>query len=120
MATVKAQISRSSGDPTLITVLWEGLANGDVGASIPINYLHYADRCVQVVGTFGSGGSVSMKGSNDGSTFATLTTPADAAVTFTATGLKQLLENPANLRPEVTAGDGTTDLDVYLVMRRVD
>lgn len=106
-------------DPEIDTtrVLWENMANGDVGDTA-VRLGHYADRSVQVVGTFGAGGSVSLKGSNDGgTTWATLTDPAGNAITFTSTGLKQILHLPHRIRPEVTAGDGTTSLDVYLFMK---
>lgn len=98
-------------------VLWENCANGDTGAPIELSY--YQDRTIQVVGTFGAGGSVSLQGSNDGgTTWATLTDPLGNALTFTATGLKQILELPQKIRPSVTAGDGTTSLDVYIHMRK--
>jgi hypothetical protein len=94
---------------------WAGLLNTDSGA--PIEYGFYSDRSVQVVGTFGAGGSVTLQGSNDGgTTWATLLDPAGAALTFTATGLRQVVTLPALTRPLVTAGDGTTSLNVYLFM----
>ncbi len=105
-------------DPTIETtrVRWASMANGDVGDGVELGF--YSDRSIQVVGTFGTGGSVSLKGSNDGgTTWATLTDPAGSAITFTATGLKQILHLPHKIRPEVTAGDGTTSLNVYVFMQ---
>lgn len=106
-------------DPTIETtrVKWVNMANGDVGdTAVELGY--YSDRSVQVTGTFGTGGSVSLKGSNDdGTTWATLTDPAGNAITFTSTGLKQILQLPHKIRPEVTAGDGTTSLTVWLFMQ---
>lgn len=90
---------------------WEGLLNGDVGSSE--QYGHFADRSVQVTGTFGAGGSVSLKGSNDGgTTWVVLTDPQGNALTFTAAGLEAISEMTFMVRPEVTAGDGTTSLKV--------
>lgn len=40
----------------------------------PIGAVQYADRSVQVVGTFGAGGSITFQGSNDGTNWAALNT----------------------------------------------
>ena len=107
-------------------VKWLALGNGDDGTPIgggpvtgkSVSLDHYQDRCVQVLGTFGSGGSVSIEGSNDGgTTWVILTDPLGNALTFTSAGMKQITELPHKLRPHVTAGDGTTALDVWLHMR---
>lgn len=97
-----------------LVVLWEALANGDTGA--PIDYTAFPDRSVQIVGTFGVGGSVTIEGSNDGTNFVALTDPQGNAITKTAAGLEAIAELPRYIRPNVTAGDGTTDLDVYLLL----
>ena len=102
-------------DPTIDTtrIKWEAIPNGNVGDGVELG--SYSDRTVQVVGTFGSGGSVSIQGSNDGgTTWATLTDQAGSALTFTSTGLRQILQLPHMIRPNVTAGDGTTSLTVYI------
>ena len=94
---------------------WEGLLNGDVGSSI--SFPQSTDRSVQVTGTFGAGGSLNIVGSNDGgTTWAVLTDPQGNALTFTATKIEAISELPALIRPEVIAGDGTTDLDVFIFM----
>ena len=104
-------------------IRWLALANGDTGGGGVTGTLtelgNYSDRTVQVTGTFGAGGSVSIQGSNDGgTTWATLTDPQGVALTFTAAGLRQILELPFQIRPNVTAGDGTTSLNVYMMMRK--
>jgi len=92
-------------------IKWTGLLNGDVGDGVEYN--QYGDRSVQVTGTFGAGGSVSLKGSNDGgTTWVVLTDPQGNALTFTAAGLEAVSEFTQLIRPEVTAGDGTTSLTV--------
>jgi hypothetical protein len=73
---------------------------------------------VQVQGTFGASGSVSVEGSNDGVNYHTLRDPQGVSLTFTAAGLKAVLELTRFIRPRVTAGDGTTALTVTLVARR--
>ena len=102
-------------DPTIDTtrIKWAAVPNGNQGDGVQLGY--YADRTVQVVGTFGAGGSVTIQGSNDGgTTWATLSDQAAGALTFTSTGLRQILQLPHMIRPSVTAGDGTTALDIYI------
>ena len=103
-----------SGNARLVT--WSGLLNGDTGS--PVDWVDFMDRCFQVTGTFGSGGSVTVQGSNDGTVWGALNDPQGNALTFTSSRLEQALELPRYVRPSVTAGDGTTDLVVTLCMRR--
>lgn len=90
-----------------IRILWETLEDDDTG--VPYNPpVGYNKRTVQVMGTFGSGGTVAIEGSLDESTFVSM-------VNFTAAGLLALTNNPLNaIMPHVTAGDDDTDLDVYI------
>lgn len=94
------------------TTTWTGLLNGDTG--LPESPGRLSDRSVQVRGTFGAGGSVTIQGSNDNSIWATLRDPAGVALTFTAADIKQILESVNYIRPNVTAGDGTTSIIVIL------
>ena len=92
------------------------MGNGDAGT--PIEFPLLSDRSVQVTGTFGSGGTVVLEGSNDGgTTWTTLKDPFGTALSFTAAGLSQVVEGALQMRPRITAGDGTTDLNVILFMR---
>lgn len=94
--------------------IWTAIPNGNTGA--PILMSTFSDRSVQVSGTFGAGGTVLLEGSNDGTTYATLTDPAGAAISFTAAGLKQVLHITKYMRPRVSAGDGTTAITVHLLI----
>lgn len=93
---------------------WEGLDSDDDGEALEMPA--WADRSVQVIGTFGAGGTISFKGSNDGTNYEILQDIEGAALTFTAAGLRSVLELTRYVKPVVTAGDGTTDLDVYLIV----
>lgn len=97
----------------LVLCSWEDLANGNTGNSVSI--ARWADRTVQVSGTFGAGGSITIEGSHDGVAWATLHDPQGNNLTFTAAGMKLCAENPLFTRPNVTAGDGTTALDVDIL-----
>ncbi|HET6497411.1 MAG TPA: hypothetical protein VM285_02985 [Polyangia bacterium] len=100
------------------TVLWSGLTNATSDTGEPFPMASAADRSVQVKGTFGAGGTAVIEGSNDGITYATLNDPALAPLSFNAAGLRQVTELPLWIRPRITAGDGTTDLEVILLVRR--
>ena len=126
MATVPAT---KVADPNinLMKVMWEGFAtNGDVGA--PIAMGDFADRTVQVFGTFGTGGEITMEGSNDpranpghagyaGSVWFPLTDPQGNAIVKTAASGEAVTELPEWVRPRLSAGSGTIDIDVILYMR---
>lgn len=74
----------------------------------------YEKLTVQVVGTFGTGGSITMQGSNDGTNWATLEDRENNAITVTAAALVEIRDHPRFIRPNLTAGDGTTNLRVLV------
>lgn len=101
-------------------VTWSGLLNTDVGDDV--NLSMFPDKSVQVKGTFGAGGTVVIEGSNDGGTTrATLNDSrgeTTGALSFTGADVRTVLENTQLIRPNVTGGDGTTNLTVIIVCRR--
>ena len=78
-----------------------------------------SDRSIHIIGTFGSGGTVHLQGSNDGTNWIALTDPQGNAITKTATFVEMVTELTRYVRPFVSAGDGTTDLDAFLLVKRV-
>lgn len=97
-----------------------GLLNGDQSSSHSGSRL--SDKSVQVLGTFGAGGSVNVEGSNDGgTTWAVLNDSRGEgnALTFTAADVRVINENPDLIRLNVTAGDGTTSLTAIIVSSSV-
>lgn len=117
MATRPCTVTRI--DENTVKFFWETLttANAD-GQPIPTNFADFADRHAQVTGTFGAGGNLRVAGSLDASNYAALNDPFGTALNITAAGVKGITEIPLLTRPEVTAGDGTTDLDVTIIARR--
>ena len=97
-------------------VTWGAIANGNDGAVWELN--DASDNCFSVDGTFGSGGSITLKGSNDGTNYYAVHDPLGNALTFTSAGMKQILETPRYIKPYVTAGDGTTALVPIIRARR--
>ncbi len=118
MATRTPTVTHS-GDGSVITVVWSGLLNGDDGAAVA--YERWADRSIQVTGTFGAGGNMRWQGSNNaGASFIVLTDPQGTALNLGAGAIKAVSEITELAQPLVTAGDGTTDLVVTAVMRRAN
>lgn len=100
---VKDNVS-THGELQLAT--WAALAADETGDAAAL-VAAYADRSIQVTGTFG-GATVELQGSNDGTTYFTLKDPFGNDLSFTAAGLKQVLEVTLFTRPKITGGAGTT------------
>jgi hypothetical protein len=96
-------------------VSWTPLLNGDSGA--PYAMTGFADRSVQIGGTFGTGGTVLIEGSNDGTNYATLADPQGVALSKTSAALVEISQIVKFIRPRVSAGDGTTSITVTLLAR---
>lgn len=84
----------------------------------PAQYQGVGDRVIQVIGTFGAGGTIVLQGSTDGVNWFGLHDPSNTLISFTAAGLKAVLENCPYIRAFVTAGDGTTAITAQLAVRR--
>lgn len=95
---------------------WSGLLNGDTGNAVEMP--EYGDRTFQVTGTFGTGGTVVLQGSNDGTNWVSLTDPQGNAISKTAAAMETVMETPRYVRPNITAGDGSTSLAVTIFARR--
>lgn len=96
---------------------WTGLANGQAGA--PCGYAGSGQRSAQVLGTFGAGGTIVWEGSLDGgTTWATLNDLGGTALSHTSAALKGVREDAPLIRPNVTAGDGTTSITAALAIRK--
>lgn len=117
--------SRNNGylGGVICPITWSGLQLNDYGAGIEVGNL--ADKSAHFFGTFGTGGSVTLYGSNDpadlakepgtgGANWVALTDPQGNAITKTALSIEQVLENPLYLACKVTAGDVTTNLTCAL------
>lgn len=110
----RTEIGDMDGSSKLIA--WTGGATAD-GAGSAVELPEWSDNCVHIIGTIG-GATVTIEGSNDGTNWLTLNHPG-GALSFTAltAALKQVLERPRYIRPNITGG-AATGIGVYLVMRR--
>lgn len=99
---------------------WAGLLNTDTGA--PVHVPLHADITVQALGTLGTGGVVTIEGTLDTvevpptASYGILQKPDSTPLTLTAIGMiRQALEHPVQIRPNITAGDGATNFTVRLI-----
>lgn len=116
MATIN--LARSNDNSFGISIGWTPLANGDQGQALELH--DFVDVSAQVLGTFGVGGNLRIEGSNEETptNWATLTDPQGNALDITAAKIEQVAENVRWIRPNVTAGDGTTAITVRLYAGR--
>lgn len=105
------------------SVVWAAMANGDTGT--PYQMPGSGDRSAHAFGTFGVGGSMTMQGSNEllvpaaaATTWVSLHDPQGLAFTMTAAKIEEVAEVSNWIRPNVTAGDGTTAITVAMIVRR--
>lgn len=99
-------------------IKWEGLAVNDTGK--PFIFPRHTDRSVHVKGTFGAGGVCVIEGSleKEPTSYATLNDPQGNPLSISLEKIEAVLENATNFRPRVSAGDGTTLLDVYMLISK--
>lgn len=116
---VRSPVFTPYEDINLYKVTWSGLlqSSSDTGGGVGLP--NYMDRTVQLKGTLGTGGAITMEGSNDGgTTWGALTDPQGNSLVLDAVGeLEAIAELPEMIRPRVSAGDGSTDLTVIVFMR---
>lgn len=113
MATV-APVRIPEPDLRVMRVSWSGFAaSGDVGTEVDMP--SYPDRSVQVTGNLGTGGEITIEGSNDGgTTWATLTDPQGNSLVFSSLKVEAITELVHKIRPRQTAGSGAS-LNVFIL-----
>lgn len=119
MATITPTVTKLGGDESVVKIAYAAMTNATSDVGAPIAFVQWVDRSVQVTGTFGTGGHCIIKGSNDGgTTWAALTDPQGNALDFSSAKIEAITEVAEMVRPEITAGDGTTSLAVTFILRR--
>lgn len=118
MAAVAPTISDVSpnGDGSAILVQWTPVTSATSDTCNPVKYPKHTIKSVQVAGTFG-GGSVGVSGSNDGTNYEPLNTPANSAIAITSAAINKVLENTLDVEPVLTGGSSTSlTITMLLVM----
>jgi hypothetical protein len=100
---------------------WTGLLNGDDGGVVRVP--EKSEKIIQAYGTPGAAGNLTIEGTLDDAdqgdvpTYATLVDPQGNAINITATNkIESILDNVLEIRPRVTAGDGTTTWTVIMLV----
>lgn len=94
-------------------VIWTPVTNAD--ACLPVEYPEFADKSLQVSGTFDSA-SVALHGSNDRSNFAALNDASGTVIAITTAKIKAVLENTIQVKPVATGGAGTQSLTISMLI----
>lgn len=118
MAVQPSIVTRGAFGGNFVELKWSNLANNDTGA--PVALPEFINLMGAVYGTFGSGGSCTFEMSPDGgTTWIDLKTLFAQGVPATAAGAFLGYLTASLLRPIVTAGDGSTLLNVLLLANAV-
>jgi hypothetical protein len=72
----------------------------------------YPGKTVQVTGTFGASGTITIEGSNDGITYATLRDPSGTPLVISNTSIYTIAENTRFMRARAGGTGGTLDVHV--------
>lgn len=99
---------------------WEGGTNGGTPDTFePIQITPHADVTVFAFGTFGASAAIALHGSpevvNPPTLFAALSDAAGTVIALGAAGAAVIGPKAAWYKPVLTDGDGSTDIDIYLV-----
>ena len=125
MATITGTFERVStfGDSTTV-VTWTALTTTDNYGSA-VEMPGASDRSFQMLGTLGTGGAITLYGSNKASPnaandddWAILTDPQGNNIVLSTLKVEAITELTRWIRPKITAGDGTTSLNGLLLLRR--
>lgn len=100
-----------------LLAVWEGLLDDDTDSGSAVLVAPYTNITVQAVGDFGTGGAITMQGTVDGTTWVALLDADDGEVALldTSTRILKIMQNPLKIRPLITAGSGTVDLDIHMI-----
>lgn len=93
------------------SVSWDDITENDTGNAVSMP--EWAFKTVQVSGDFTSSGAITLEGSPDNSTWATLHSLNGTALVITDSTPYTILENPAYIRPRATAGSSVA-MDVLI------
>lgn len=114
MASVQGVGVQAIGGPL---VTWTPITHADDGAAVSLDR-RYADKTVQMYGTWAGGMSLTLEGSLDGNAWGTLTDAQGAPLTFTANGgPKTVLQNCIQYRITRSSGSASSVTVLLLATR---
>lgn len=110
------QVFPIEGNHSFMLITWPNMANGDTGN--PFILAQYADRSIQVEGTFGAAGTLLLEGTNNNTAWRTLRDPFSNSISITTPNIEAVSELVLGIRPRVSSGDATTSLTVSALVRK--
>lgn len=116
IAAVEAGVAPNQMIGECRTVTWANLTEADTGDAV--SFAEFADRSIQVHGTFG-GGTLVVEVSNDGTNWFTANDPQGNALSFTSARFEAIQEASAFIRVRPTTGTGVS-LTAVMFCRRDD
>lgn len=119
MAAVTPQVVANpvAPDSDVAIWLWEAITTTNtVGTGVKVS--EYKELTMQAIGNFSGSATISLQGSIDGTNYATLPEYDGTAATLAAAGITGSPASPLYVRPAIASGDGSADIDVYLVARK--
>jgi hypothetical protein len=121
MAAVKPTITTidvPGGSVSVKKVVWNGL-NSTNNIGTPVSFPGFADRTVQINGTFNNA-TVVLEGSLEeggAGTYFTLTDPQGNAISKTTAAGEAITELTQYVRPNCTGGNNVQDVTVTMLLR---
>ena len=103
------------GNGNVLLATW--VISNTVPTGDEVEWTPFADRCVQMAGTF-NGATITVEGSNDGSNWHALSDPQGNPLAFTTGKIEQVLEITRYMRPKMTSGSGA-NVTVSVLLRRM-
>lgn len=103
----------------VIKVTWEGITTTNSDGDW-IELPHYPEKTIHINGDFGTDGEITIQGSNDllFSPFVLTDSRGDSLVKVADYG-GIIAENPLKIRPILTDGSGSVDLDITICCRGI-
>lgn len=118
--TITPVVNRAVGGAnSVMTATWTGIGDSDNGSNAAIGMADWADRSLQVAGTF-AGATVTVQGSNDGANWATLRDTNQNPLTLTSADIRQINELTLYLRLTSGSGGGTANINAVLFGHRIN
>jgi hypothetical protein len=94
---------------------WEGLLMGDDGSPLQVDEFHHIT--IHGFGAFDGGANLNILGSNSGTNFAVTKKHDVGSMILTADSIEKMLTEPRFIKPSITSGNVSTDIDCWVILR---
>jgi hypothetical protein len=112
MAVISPTEGTAASDARTRVVSWIEMGQSDTATAVQLGA--WSDRSVQVAGDFSGAASLAIHGSNDGTNYILLQDTLGDDLTFTAAGLLSIGQATRYIKPVLSSGNGSTDLDIVI------